>query len=201
MRGRLIVAVMLVAGPARADFTKLVEAPEPEVDAPDRELGATVGVAMGGRNTPGGLRLAADYLYQMSDTDWFDGGLVLTGAPGEPTCFRDRADELICDHGAADGAAVDLFAGIRRYGGGQAQFRPWVRPGVAVRLVRFADDDLTGVAAVASAAGGVRARITPLVHVGMMAALEAGAGLFDRDLGPELQLGLVVGATVEFGLR
>lgn len=202
MRRRVIACVLLgLAAPARADFTRLDEEPEEDVDAPDRELGGTLAVAIGGMNTPGGLRLGADYLYQMSETDWFDGGLVLTGAPGEPTCFRDRMDVLICDHGGADGASVDLFAGIRRYAGGQGQFRPWVRPGAAIRLVRYADDDLTGLAVIGQAAAGVRARITDLIAVGGMAAIEAGAGIFNRGLGVELQLGLVIGVTVDFGLR
>ncbi len=205
----MIVATLVgLAGPAYADpstplrtgFTGLDHPVEIDPEATDRELGATLGVAMGGMNTPGGLRLAASYLYQLNDSDWFDGGLVLTGAPGEPTCFRDRADELICDHGAADGASVDLFAGVRRYAPGQPGFQPWIRPGVAVRLARFPDDDLTGVALIGQAAAGVRARINDLIQVGGMAALEGGAGLFTRGLGLELQLGLVIGATVDFAL-
>ncbi len=198
MRRRVIAIALAMCGTAHAEDDELVE-PEPE--PADRELAGTVGVAMGGMNTPGGLRIAGTYLYQLSDDDWFEGGLVLTGAPAEPTCFRDRSDELICDHGVADGASVDLFAGIRRYMIGQDSFQPWVRPGVAVRVARFTDDDLTGIALVGQAAAGVRARINELIAVGGMAALEAGAGLFTRGLGPELQLGFVVGLNVDFALR
>lgn len=173
---------------------------EPNLDPSDRELGAMVGLAIGGGNTPGGLRIEGNYLYQLSTDDWFDGGLAFTGAPASATCFRDREDELICDHGVADGAAIDLFAGVRRYLGAQQAFQPWVRPGVAARLAFFPDDDLTGVAVVAHAAAGVRARINDLIAVGGMAAVEAGGALFTRGLGAELQLGMVIGGTVEFAL-
>ena len=195
----MIAIVLALCGAAHAEDVEDVE--EPEAEPADRELEATVGVAMGGMNTPGGLRIAGTYLYQLSDDDWFEGGLVMTGAPGDPTCFRDRSDELICDHGVADGASVDLFAGIRRYMVGQDSFQPWVRPGVAVRVARFTDDDLTGIAVVGQAAAGVRARINELIAVGGMAAIEAGAGLFTRDLGAELQLGFVIGVNVDFSLR
>jgi hypothetical protein len=197
----VIAIVGALSATAHAQPGADVEPEDDEVEPADRELTATLGVAMGGMNTPGGLRIAGSYLYQLADADWFEGGLALTGAPSDPVCFRDRTDELICDHGAADGGAVDLFAGVRRYIGVQDAFQPWLRPGVAVRVARFPEDDLTGVALVGQAAAGVRARVTDLIAVGGMAALDAGAGLFTRGLGPELQLGLVIGVNVDFAMR
>jgi hypothetical protein len=174
------------------------EAPGPEVG--ERELGATLGIAVGGGHTPGGLRVGGDYLYQLSDLDWFDGIVQFTFGSGGASCFRDRFDELICDHGVVDGVSTDLGAGIRRFFPGQGAFRPWVRPAAGIRLSRFGDDDLTGAGLFVSAAGGVRARVTDTIAVGGQAALELGGALFNRGLGPQLQLGLAVSFGVDFVL-
>src|SRR5690349_16925096 len=40
---------------------------------PDQSLGASLGIAGGGRVTVGGFRVQGHYLYQLSDQDWFDG--------------------------------------------------------------------------------------------------------------------------------
>jgi len=205
-------AVMLASSTARAQEPPAeppdnYDEPLPDIgeapagDVGERELGASVGAAIGvGGVTPGGLRVAGAYLYQLSDLDWFDGGLGFTYGGGDAGCFRDRVDELVCDHGAADGVAVDLFGGVRRFFGAQEGFRPWLRGGVGLRVSRFVDDDLTGVSLVLSAGGGVRARVSDQVGVGGHAALELGGGAFTRDYGPAFQLGLTVGADVEIAL-
>jgi len=205
-------AVMLASSTARAQEPPAeppdnYDEPLPDIgeapagDVGERELGASVGAAIGvGGVTPGGLRVAGAYLYQLSDLDWFDGGLGFTYGGGDAGCFRDRVDELVCDHGAADGVAVDLFGGVRRFFGAQEGFRPWLRTGVGARLTHFAEDDLTGGSVVLSLGGGVRARVDDRIAVGGHAALELGAGMFGNDYGAAVQLGMTVGADVEFVL-
>jgi hypothetical protein len=209
-RSVILVAVAVVAlAPARAaaqppdDYDEpmpaLGEAPGESVAA--RELSATVGVAAGaGDASPGGLRIAGSYLYQLSDLDWFDGGIAFTFGSGAPDCFRDRADDVVCDHGLLDGIATDLFVGVRRFFAGQGEFRPWLRPAIGVRLVRFDGDDLTGVGAYLGATGGVRVRVTDRLAVGGRAGLELGGAMFTRRYGIGLQADLVVGADVELAL-
>jgi hypothetical protein len=201
----VILALLFASTPVWAQDE--YEEPMPEVgespgaDVAERELGASVGAAIGaGGVTPGGLRVSGQYLYQLSDLDWFDGGLGFTFGSGDAMCFRDRADALVCDHGAADGMAIDLFGGVRRFFGGQDGFRPWVRPGVGVRMSRFGEDELTGFTVFVSAGGGVRARVAERVAIGGHAALELGGGYFGNDYGAAVQVGLTVGADVEVTL-
>ena len=200
------VALALLACSARVQAQEISD-PLPEVgespggDVGDRELGATIGAAIAtGRVTPGGLRVAGRYIYQVTDVDWFDFGLGFTFGSGDAGCMRDADDQLICDHGAAEGAAIDLFGGVRRFFGAQEGFRPWLRTGVGARLTHFADDELTGGSVVLSLGGGVRARIDDRIAVGGHAALELGAGVFGNDYGAAVQLGMTVGADVEFVL-
>jgi hypothetical protein len=212
MRRSLIVAAVLAAAarPAAAgsasDLVPDYEEPLPDVgEAPgasvgERELGASIGAAIGGGATPGGLRVSGDYLYQLSDLDWFDGMVQFTFGSGAATCFRDRADELICDHGAAQGVGTDLGVGVRRFFGGQQGFRLWVRPAAGLRISRFGGDDLTGGGVFVSAAGGARVRVTDTIAVGGQASVELGAAYFSRSLGFELQPGLVVAVSVDFVL-
>jgi hypothetical protein len=187
-----------------AEVPDAYEEPLPEVgEAPgeavgERELSAMIGEAAGfGDVTAGGLRISGAYLYQLSDLDWFDGGLAFTVGKRAAECFRDRADELVCDHGINDGTAIDLHAGVRRFFPGQGEFRPWLRPGLGVRMVRFSADDLTGVGAFLSAAGGIRARVTDRLAIGGRTALELGGAIFGDGYGAALQVGLVVGVDVE----
>jgi hypothetical protein len=175
------------------------EAPGDSVDA--SELGVSLGMAIGARGvSPGGLRLAGHYLYQLSDLDWFDGGMAFTFGSGAAGCFRDRADELVCDHGRLDGVALDLFLGVRRFFPDNGGVRPWLRPALAARLVRFGDDDLTGVGLLAQAAGGIRARVADQVAIGGQLAFELGAAWLSRGHGPGLQAALSFGAVVEIAL-
>ncbi|MCB9571283.1 MAG: hypothetical protein H6709_04255 [Kofleriaceae bacterium] len=192
-----------MSAPAPARLRAAAGAADEDAAAPavaDQELGASLGVAIGGAQTAGGLRVEGHYLYQLSDVDWFDGRVAFTFGSGGAACFRDRADELVCDHGAADGFAGELGGGVRRWLGGQQGFRPWAEAGAAVRMIRFGDDDLTGVALPLSLAGGVRARAGDLIAIGGFAALEVGPAVFGGGLGASLQAGLVVGVTVDFAM-
>src|SRR5688572_23366402 len=81
----------------------------------DQEIGAEVGIATGGRVTPGGLRVAGHYLYQLSESDWFDGGASFTYGGGGAACRRDAMEAMACDHDLADGSAVVLSASVRRW--------------------------------------------------------------------------------------
>jgi hypothetical protein len=172
----------------------------PGVDVADREIDAQVGAAIGGGLTPGGLQIGGAYLYQLSDLDWFDGGVAFTFGSGAPTCFRDRADDLQCDHGVTDGVATDVRLGVRRFFAGRPGFRPWVRPSVGARLVYFSGDSLTGFGLFAAAAGGIRARFNDTMAAGVFVEVETGAALFGRGLGGSLQLGATVGVTCDFAL-
>jgi hypothetical protein len=193
----LIVAALLVAGPARADLVAVPAAPP---DMSDQAIGADLGVATGGRVTAGGLRIAGHYLYQLSDHDWFDGTAGFTFGGGGAACFRDRSNAFICDHGLADGDAIELEAGVRHFLGGQGQFWPFVRGGVGLRVVHFGDDGVTGLAIPLHAGGGVRASLTPAIAVTVQGQLELGFGAFNHSLGLEPQLGIAITGGVEFRL-
>jgi hypothetical protein len=195
----LMAAVLLSPGAALAEDEaggELSAMPEAE-----QQLVARLGLAIGGRVTPGGLRASGSYLYQLADHDWFDGWLAFTFGGGDAECFRDRADELVCDHGALSGVGGELGAGLRRYFPGGGRFAPYVRGGAALRLVSFGDDELRGVAIPFTLAGGVSARVHRIVAVGAEAGVEAGPAWLGRGLGLEPQLGLVVAAAVEFALE
>lgn len=220
-----LAGLVLAAGTARAQApgatpTEPVPETGPEAETADdagtateiapvaasaRELGVRIGLAAGGRVTPGGLRFGAAFLYQLSAVDWFEGAADFTiggtGAgcavdPGEP---GDSA--LVCDHGPLKGRAGEISAGIRRFLVAQQQFTPYVQGRLGLRVVRFSGDDITGVAALAIAGAGVRARVHDLVSISGGARLDLGAGLFGGDLGGEPQFGLSVHAGVEFLLE
>ena len=117
------------------DDGALVAAERVEVDADpgDQGIGATVGIAAGGRVTPGGLRITGHYLYQLSHQDWFDGTASFTFGGGDAACFRDRMDVTSCGHDFNDGNSVELAAGIRRMFAGRGAFRPYARVAVGLR--------------------------------------------------------------------
>ncbi len=166
----------------------------------ERELGAQVGIASGSHVTPGGLRVAGRFLYQLSETDWFDGVAAFTFGGGDAACYRDRGDRFTCDHAALDGFAGELGGGIRRFVGGREQFRPWLRLGATVRVARFGADDVTGVSLPVTAAAGVRLRVADRVAVGGEAAVEVGPGIFNHGLGYELEAGFAIGVLTEISL-
>jgi len=201
MSRRVITTLALVAivggasATARADTTTAVTA-----DLEDQVVGAEVGLAGGLGRTPGGLRVAGRYLYQLSDQDWFDGSASFTYGSGGAECFRDRMNELACDHGVLDGSAVEITATVRRMFPARGAFRPFARAGLGVGVVRFNDDDLTGLAFPLHLGGGLRARVSPRVAIVAQAELVVGLAVFGDDLGVESQLGMAVTAGAEFGL-
>lgn len=202
----IVVASMLAsaaaAAPAHAEPADTGAGAESAAgdDMDDQSITAMVGGASGGRVTPGGLRLAGRYNYQLSSVDWFEGIAAFTYGSGAAACFRDRMDTLICDHGVADGASLELAAGVRRMFSAQGQFRPFARAALGIALVRFGSDDVTGFAVPLHAGGGVRARVAPSVAVVGEAELLLGFGGFNRGLGVEPQVGLAVTAGAEFRL-
>jgi len=205
MRRRLVTALALAvtAASAQAETSSLVSGPEaPDQDEiGDQAIGADLGVAGGGRVTPGGLRIAGHYLYQMSRQDWFDGTASFTYGGGDARCFRDRMDTFLCDHGFTDGGSVEISANVRRVFAPRGSFHPFARAGIGVALVRFSGDDVSGLAFPLHAGGGIRARVAPGFAVVAQADVQLGLGLFGRGLGAEPQLGMTVTAGAEFRLR
>jgi hypothetical protein len=183
--------------PAGAGETSASELLDP---AGERELGARLGVAMGRRFTPGGVRVAGVMLYRLSQTDWFDGSMAFTFGRSRSTCFTDRDGAFACDYGVIDGTAIDLVAGIRHFLPGPERFAPYLRAGVGLRLLNFGGDDVRGIAIPVSAGVGVRARVNDLVAVGGDVGAEAGIAWLDHGLGSESQLGVVLQAVVELWL-
>ena len=188
----LLVPALAAAEPARGDDTS---------DLGDQGIGVAIGAASGGRVTPGGLRITGHYLYQLSDEDWFDGTASFTYGGGGAACFRDRMALLVCDHGLAQGAGIELAASVRRVFDPRGQFRPFARAGVGVSLVRFSDDKVSGVAFPLHLGGGMRTTVAPKVAIVIEGELVLGLGVFNQGLGAEPQLGLALAAGAEFTLE
>jgi hypothetical protein len=187
---RAALILVLIAAPA-------AHAEEP---AGQQELGAGLGVEAGGRLSPGGFHLLGNYLYQLSDQDWFDGGLSFTFGSGGAGCFRDRQDDFLCDHGITSGFAAEAFVGARRFFAGQGGFAPYARAAIGGRLISFGGDDVGGFAIPLQAGGGIRARVADGLAVVGGADLRLGIGWFDRDLGSEPHITLAIHLGVEFRL-
>ena len=190
-----------VASPASPASTASTSGPSGNDDIGDQGIAAELGLAAGGRVTPGGLRIAGHYLYQLSERDWFDGVASFTFGSGRAACFRDRQDALVCSHGLADGSGIEVSVSIRRLFAPQGAFRPFARVGVGVGLVRFAGDDVSGVTIPLHGGGGVRVAVAPSIAVVAEGELALGVGGFNHGLGGEPQLGFVVTAGAEFRLR
>jgi opacity protein-like surface antigen len=188
------------AAPGRAAPPVATAAPSDD-DMGDQAISAELGVAAGGRVTPGGLRIAGQYLYQLSDDDWFDGAASFTYGSGSAACFRNRNNAVVCQHGLADGAGLELQATIRHMLAPQGAFHPFVRLGVGLGVVRFGRDDVTGFTIPAHGGGGVRVTIAPGVALVAEGDLALGFGSFTRGLGSQPQLGLAISAGAEFRLR
>jgi hypothetical protein len=194
-----LIALALIAAPAAA-FAGPDDAPDEPGDPPDQAVAGTLGAAGGGRVTPGGLRIGGRYLYRLSQEHWFEGTATFTFGGGGAACFRDRDDAFVCDHDRIDGFAADVGASIRRRMFGRDRYQPYVRAGIAARVVRYGADDVRGFAVPLTAAGGVRVAVGGNIAIGAEAALELGVGWFNHGLGAEPQLGLAVAGVVEFGL-
>jgi hypothetical protein len=173
----------------------------PDDDLGDQSISAQLGLATGGRVTPGGLRIAGHYLYQLSERDFFDGAVAFTFGSGRAACFRDRQDALICNHGLAEGAGVELSARIRRIFAPRGAFAPFAQLGVGVGIARFSDDDVSGLTIALHSGGGVRMSVTRFIAVVAEADLALGFGAFGNKLGYEPQVGFTVTAGAEFRLR
>ena len=178
-----------------------VEAAASDSDIGDQAISVAAGAAIGGHVTPGGLRIAGQFLYQLSNEDWFDGGAAFTFGSGRPGCFRDRNNKVICTHGVAAGAGVELSASVRRVFAPRGAFLPYARVGVGLGLVRFSDDDVSGFTIPAHVGGGVRVGVSPGVALVAEGDFELGFGSFSRGVGSQPQLGLGIAAGVEFRLR
>ena len=197
-RWLIALGLALVPELARADMVQVPPVAPPDMS--DQAIGASIGVATGGRDTAGGLRLAGHYLYQLSDRDWFDGTAAFTFGGGSAECFRDRTDTFICDHGLAQGGSIELEAGVRHFLGGQGQFWPFLLGGIGLRGVDFSADSVNGFALALHAGGGLRASVSDNIAVTAQGELEVGFGAFNHTLGIEPQLGVAITAGVEFRL-
>lgn len=202
-----IMLVLAASATAHADDAAptgdvVSEAPS---DMHDQGIGAALGIAGGGRVTTGGARVTGHYLYQLTSSDWFDGTAAFTFGSGEPACFRDRMDAYLCDHGLVDGFSAEVAANVRRFFGearrsSSPALWPYARLGVGVAIVRFADDDVTGLAIPVHIGGGIRYSVSEDVAVIGEAVFDIGFGRFNQGLGLEPQLGGSIHGGVEFGL-
>ena len=189
------------APPALPAPSDLAPVPAADDDIGDQAIAAGLGLATGGRVTPGGVQVTGHYLYQLSARDWFDGAASFTFGGSQAECFRDRQDMRICSHGLADGFGVELAGAVRRLFPAQGQFRPFARVGAGIGLARFSGDDVTGVTFRLHGGGGVRVAVAPSLAVVADGDLQLGFGSFGSGLGSEPQLGLVITAGAEFRLR
>jgi hypothetical protein len=172
-------------------------------DMSDQAIGAEVGLAIGGRVTPGGVRVAGHYLYQLAGDDWFDGIASFTFGGGGAACFRDRMDAFICEHGITQGDAFEVQASVRHFfgsAGGDGKFFPYLRGGVGIGYARFGADSVSGLIIPLHVVGGLRASVSPTVAITFELELVGGFGVFNHTLGLEPQLSTDMIGGVEFKL-
>lgn len=175
---------------------------EPQPDQGDsQEIGALLGVAMGGKVSPGGLAVEGRYLYRLSELDWLETGVHFSLGSGSKECFRDRQSAFVCEHGLLDGFAAEGSLGIRRYFVGQQQFRPYARAGLGLELVSYSGDEVSGVALPLYLGAGIRAEVANRVLVVADATARGGVAFLNKSLGVEPNLSLSIAAGVEFTLE
>jgi hypothetical protein len=109
-------------------------------------------------------------------------------------------DATVCAHGVADGFAAEIAANVRRFFGGKGDYWPYARVGIGAALVRFNDDDVSGLAIPLHLGGGLRVSVAPTIAVTAEATLDLGLGGFTQGLGIEPQVGGSVTAGAEFKL-
>ncbi len=163
-------------------------------------ISALLGVAMGGKTTPGGAAAEGRYLYRLSDIDWLETSVHFSLGAGGKECFRDRDSTFVCEHGLLDGFAAEGDVGLRRYFIGQDQYHPYVRAGIGMQLVSFADDDVIGVGIPLYLGAGLRVEVAYRVFVVADATARAGASLLNQNLGVEPNVSLSIASGVEFTL-
>ncbi len=183
---------------AASSDTDVEEQPD---DVDNQEIGVTMGIAIGGGVSPGGLALEGRYLYRLSSLDWVEMSANFSFGSGGAECFRDRNSSVVCSHGLASGTLAQGNAGIRRYFSGQKQFRPFARAGVGLGLVSFGDDEVRGLAIPLYIGAGIRAEVANRVLVVVDATLRAGPSVLNQNLGTEFHLTGTVSAGVEFTLE
>jgi hypothetical protein len=197
-------AATSTTGPDSGTGTALVDTGgrQAPADMSDQAIAPMVGVAAGGRTTPGGLVIAGHYYYKLTDQDWADSSASFTFGSAAADCFRDRMDDVLCDHDLADGYAGRITFAVRRFLPGVASdtFWPFARLGVGAGLVRFSDDDVTGITFYGVAGVGLRASVNENVSITGQADLDLGLGQFSGGVGGEPQLGVNITAGAEFKL-
>jgi hypothetical protein len=151
--------------------------------------------------TPGGFHVTGNYLYQLSDRDWFDGVASVTFGSGGAACFFDRSDAFICEHGLADGFSFEISANVRHYFDAQGMFRPFAHGGIGAGFARFAGDSVSGFMLPAHGGGGVRVAVAPEVAIVALGDVALGIGWYSRGVGTQAVFGASVIAGVEFPLR
>lgn len=165
----------------------------------DLELGARIGLQVGGGVTPGGFRIAGAYMQRMTEETWFDGEAAFTFGGGGKSCYFNRDVELVCAPGLADGFSAQLAGGGRWYPTVTASgFVPFVRGGGALHIAHFGDDDLTGLALPLFAGAGGRYRVADRVAISGELTLFAGGAVYGRDVGLQPYAGLLVQFGVDF---
>ena len=200
MMRALALSSVLLASTAHAEEVDSIEKSAAE-DLGDQGIGAEIGIAAGGRVTPGGLRVSGHYLYQLSDQDWFDGTASFTFGSQSAGCYEDQMSTLVCEHGFTSGRGVEVAATVRRMFAAKGAFRPFARAGIGVSLVRFSVDEVSGIAFPLHLGGGLRARVTEAVAIVAQGELQVGLGRFGSELGTEPQVGAAFTAGAEFRLR
>jgi hypothetical protein len=201
MTRALLVSSLLLATVAHADEVDSLSTMSAAEELGEQGIGASLGIAAGGRVTPGGLRVSGHYLYQLSAQDWFDGTASFTFGSESAGCYQDRMSTLVCEHGFAKGRGVEVAATVRRMFAAKGAFRPFARAGIGVSLVRFSGDGVNGFAIPVHLGGGLRARVSPAVAVVTQGELQVGLGRFGDELGTEPQVGVAITAGAEFRLR
>ena len=199
-RALIIAATLAAAGPVGADEPAGSSDSQTPEKQPTQEIGARLGLEAGGRVTPGGLHVEGAYLYRFTDIDWLEQVVGFTFGGQSAECFRDRSDEVVCDHGILNGFSAELGLAVRRYFPGQGVFSPFARAGLAVRGVFYSADDLRGIAVPIWLGGGVRATVTKGISVTADASLKTGFGILNRGLGLEPNASFAITAGAEFVL-
>lgn len=198
---RPVIRALLASAALMCVCTNLGDA---RADALDSEhslvLGGHLGVVTGGGATPGGVELGGNFMYRLSNIDWFEGGLRVVIGSGQAACFTDRQGTKLCTHGPVAGRIGELSAGVRRYLLPQEAFTPYAQLRLGVRIATFPGDGVTGLGIPILAGFGVRGQINEMVAICGGATLEVGMSIYNDDLGIEPLASLSIQVGVEFSL-